>query len=88
MKQMQPLNKYIAVDIIEEEITTDSGLLLSDKDKDSLRYRKAKVIKPGTEVPTLKSGDIIYYDSRSGYTMLIDNKPCTIISERDVVVVL
>ena len=35
MKQMKPLNKYIAVDIIEEEITTDSGLILSDKDKDS-----------------------------------------------------
>ena len=63
-------------------------MLLSDKDKDALRYRKAKVIKPGTEVQNLKANDIIYYDSRSGYTMLIDNKPCTIISERDVVVVV
>ncbi len=88
MKQMKPLNKYIAVDIIEEEITTDSGLILSDKDKDSLRYRKAVVIEPGTEVTTLSKGDTIYYDSRSGYTMLIDNVKCTIISERDVVVVL
>lgn len=88
MKQMKPLNKYIAIDIIEEEITTESGLILSDKDADALRYKKARVVEPGTEVHTLKKGDIIYFDSRSGYTMLIDNTPLTVISERDVVVVL
>jgi co-chaperonin GroES (HSP10) len=31
---------------------------------------------------------MIYYDKRSGYTMLINDEPYTIISERDVVVVL
>jgi|TARA_R110000782_G_scaffold97273_2_gene182077 co-chaperonin GroES (HSP10) len=85
---MKPINKYIAIDIIEEEIVTDSGLILSDKDADALRYKKAKVIAPGTEVHNISKGDVIYFDSRTGYTLLIDNKPCTIISERDVVVVL
>ena len=87
-KQMKPLNKYIAIDIIDEEITTESGLILSDKDADAFRYKKARVVSPGTEVKTLKKDDIIYFDSRSGYTLLIDNSPLTIISERDVVVVL
>jgi co-chaperonin GroES (HSP10) len=88
MKLMKPLNKYIAIDIIEEEITTESGLILSDKDADALRYKKARVVAPGTEVHTLKKDDVIYFDSRSGYTLLIDNSPLTVISERDVVVVL
>ena len=70
MKQMKPLNKYIAVDIIEEEITTDSGLILSDKDKDSLRYRKAVVIEPGTEVTTLSKGDTISYSTSSRHISL------------------
>ena len=47
---MKPLNKYIIVDDIEEQITTDSGLLLSGKDKEDMRYQKAKVVVPGTEV--------------------------------------
>jgi co-chaperonin GroES (HSP10) len=85
---MKPLNKYIAIDIIEEEITTESGLILSDKDADAFRYKKARVVAPGTEVNTLKKDDVIYFDSRSGYTLLIDNSPLTVISERDVVVVL
>ena len=86
--RMKPINKYIAINIVEEEIVTESGLILSDKDVDDLRYRKATVIAPGTEVKNINKGDTIYFDSRTGYTMLIDNKPCTIISERDVVVVL
>ena len=42
---------------------------------------------PGTEVSYLKADDIIYYDTRNSYTLVIDNAMATIIQERDVVVV-
>ena len=45
-------------------------------------------MKPGTDVDVISDGDMIYYDKRAGYTMLINDEPYTIISERDVVVVL
>ena len=80
---MKPINKYILVSKIDEEVKTASGLLLSAEDVEGFRYHKAKVIKPGTEV-----SDMIYYDKRSGYSLLIENKPVTVILERDVVVVL
>ena len=84
---MKPIGKYILVDQIKEEIKTDSGLLLSADDAADIRYKKAKVLVPGTDVTVIKADDIIYYDSRAGYTMVIKSKQCTIISERDVFVV-
>jgi co-chaperonin GroES (HSP10) len=85
---MKPIGKNIIVKDITEEIKTDSGLVLSGKDIDAMRYRKALVIESGTEVNFIKKDNVIYYDKSHGFTMLIEDKPHTIIQERDVVVVL
>lgn len=85
---MKAVNKYIIVDTIVEEMKTESGLLLSGDDANQLRYKKARVINPGTNVDTVQEGDVIYYDKSSGHTMILQDKKYTIILERDVVVVL
>lgn len=85
---MKPVGKYIVIKTIEEEVKTSSGLLLSATDVDEFRYRKGSVVKPGTEVNVVKAKDLIYYDKNSGFTMLINDEPYTIIQERDVVIVL
>ena len=85
---MKPIGKNIVIKSIEEEIVTESGLLLSADDASNLRYKKGLVVKPGTDVNVIKENDSIYYDKRSGYTMLIDGTAYTIISENDIVVVL
>lgn len=85
---MQPIGKYIVIKEIEEQIKTSSGLLLSQEDTNNFRYKKGLVIKEGTEVSVIKKDDEIYYDKRAGYTMMIKEKPYTIISERDVVIIL
>ena len=54
---MQPIGKYIAVKPIDEEIKTKSGLLLSAQDADDFRYKKGKVIKPGSDVKVIKRGN-------------------------------
>ena len=84
----QPINKYILVTTIDEQIKTESGLLLTGSDADKFRYKKGLVVKPGTNVDVIKENDLIYYDKGAGYTMLIYNMPYTIIREADVVVVL
>jgi len=70
---MKLIGKNILIDVINEEIK---------------RYSKGKVVEPGTDVDVISKEDVIYYDKRQGYTMLIDNKKFTVIQERDVVVVL
>ena len=47
---MQPIGKYIVISNIEEEVKTDTGLLLSARDADEFRYKKAKVVASGTDV--------------------------------------
>mgnify|MGYP000268080411 FL=1 len=85
---MKAIGKYIIVNIIEESIKTKSGLLLSSDDVGQLRDKKAEVITPGTDVQEIKSGDVVYYDKRSGYTMMIENEKYSVITEKDVVVVV
>jgi len=85
---MQAINKYIIVEKISEEMKTESGLLLSGEDANEFRYNKARVVNPGTNVDTVKAGDVIYYDKSSGHNMVIQDRRYTIILERDVVVVL
>jgi co-chaperonin GroES (HSP10) len=85
---MRPIGKYIVVRDIQEEIRTESGLILSGEDANQLRYRKAEVIAPGTDVDVIDEGDELYYDKSHSFTMLINDTQYTIIQERDVVVVI
>jgi len=85
---MQAIGKYIVVVNITEEIRTEGGLLLSSQDSDDFRYKKAKVINPGSDVSVIKADDLVYYDKGHSFTMVINNIQYTIIQERDVVVVL
>ena len=85
---MQPIGKYIVIKEIEEQIKTSSGLLLSQEDASNFRYKKGKVVKAGTDVSVIEDGDVIYYDKSSGHTLFVNEKPFTVIIERDVVVVV
>ena len=51
---MKAIGKYIVVKAIEEQITTESGLLLSSEDVKDLRYKKGEVVNSGTEVEAIK----------------------------------
>jgi co-chaperonin GroES (HSP10) len=84
---MIPIGKNIIIKAIEQEIETDSGLLLSAQDNNQLRYKKALVIKSGTDVSVIKDGDTIYYDKHAGHTMMLNDQQYTLILERDVVLV-
>lgn len=85
---MKPIGKYIVVKTIDEEVKTESGLILSGEDTNQLRYKKGVVEKPGTDVTVISSGDVVFYDKAHSYTMLIGEEQFTIIREADVVVVL
>lgn len=85
---MKPIGKYIVVKDVQETITTNSGLILSAEDANQMRYKRASVIAPGTDVTSIEEEDELYYDKAHSFTMLIDNIQYTIIQERDVVVVI
>tara|TARA_R100000231_G_scaffold33198_3_gene29056 strand:- start:2246 stop:2503 length:258 start_codon:yes stop_codon:yes gene_type:complete len=85
---MRPISKYILIEQIEEELKTESGILLTNDEAQRRRYHKGKVIAVGNEVSTIIPTEEIYYDFRNAHTLLIEGKKVTVIQERDVVVVL
>ena len=85
---MKPISKYILLNHIEEELKTDSGILLSGDEAHKRRYHKGTIVSVGEEVKAIKKNDVIYYDHRGAHTLLIEGIKITVIQERDVVVVL
>jgi co-chaperonin GroES (HSP10) len=85
---MKAIGKFILIHEIKEQQITESGILLTADDTNQQRYKKGSVIIPGTDVDTVSKGDVIYYDRSSGHSMMLYDDMVTVITERDVVVVL
>ena len=86
---MKAVGKYIVIDPIKEtETKTKGGLLLAESQREDVRYRRAKVIKPGSDVKVLNKGDEIYYDKAAGFNIEIKKDRYKVIKEQDVVIIL
>lgn len=85
---MKVLNKFILIDKIIEQKETKSGLLLTGEDSDDMRYHKAKVVEPGTNVLDIKPGNTILFDKVAGHDVFIGETRFYLIQEKDVVCVL
>lgn len=86
---MKAIGKYIVIDPIKDVgVTTKGGLILSESQREDIRYRRAKVVKPGSDVSLLKKDDEIYYDKASGFNIEINKEEYKVIKEHDVVIIL
>ncbi len=69
---MKAVGKYIVIEPIKEvDVQTKGGLILAEKQREDVRYRRAKVVEPGSDVNVLKKGDEVYYDRSSGFNIEI-----------------
>lgn len=86
---MRAVNNFVIIDRIKEKPKAEkTGLILTEKHQDDVRYRKAEVVSVGDRINGLNEGDIIYYDRHAGYGIEFDDKLLYVIKEHDVVVVL
>lgn len=84
---MKAIGDRIVIERIVEELKT-GALTLNASDKESIRYKKGKIISKGSDISDLEDGNVILYDSAAGHTIMIDSSQYTIILRRDVAVVL
>jgi len=86
---MKAIGRYIVIDPIKEvDATTEGGLILAEKQREDVRYRRAKVVEPGSDVSLLKKGDEVYYDKSAGFNIEINKKMFKVIKEHDIVIVI
>jgi len=84
---VQPINKYIVIEPYNEKVENNIGLTLVGDEANAYRYRKAKVVKVGTEVASINDGQDVLYDKSAGFSAMLNGKTMTVIQERDVVIV-
>ena len=86
---MKAVGKYIVIKESQEKTTeTKGGLLLSDKQREDIRYQEAEVLNPGSDVTLLNIGDKIYYDRHAGFNIEIKDKMFKVIKEQDIVIII
>ena len=86
---MKAVGKYIVISPIKEtETKTKGGLLLAEAQREDVRYRRAKVVEPGSDVKVLNKGDEVYYDKAAVFNIEIKKDRYKVIKEQDVVIIL
>ena len=86
---MKAVGKYIVIKPIKESSTkTKGGLILAEQQREDIRYRRAKVVEPGSEVEVLKKGDEVYYDKAAGFNIELEKEQYKVIKEFDIVIVI
>jgi co-chaperonin GroES (HSP10) len=81
-------NNLVIKKIEKPNETTKGGLILSEKQREDIRFQKAEVIKVGDTVIAVKEKDIIYFDKAAAHRIEIDKEPYHVIRQENVVVVL
>lgn len=77
--------------IIPEKVKTNKtkgGLLIIEKDREDIRYRKAQVVSVSDDITTIKKDDTIFYDRHAGHGIEFEKEKFIVIKLQDVVVVL
>ena len=86
---MKAIGLFLVIEETKEKPTkTKGGLILSEKLKEDIRYRKGKIISVGELIKGVKTGDNIYYDKHAGFNVEIDDEIFLVIKQQDVVIVL
>jgi|TARA_R100000030_G_scaffold92896_1_gene78718 co-chaperonin GroES (HSP10) len=81
-------NNLIIKKIEESNQETKGGLILTEKQREDVRFQKAKVVKVGDSVVAVKQDDIIYFDKAAAHRIEIEKEPYQVIRQENVVVVL
>ena len=81
-------NNLVIKKIEKPNQSTKGGLLLTEKQREDVRFQKAEVIKVGDTVVAVKEKDIIFFDKAAAHRIEIDKEPYHVIRQENVVVVL
>ena len=85
---MKAIGRNLVIKKEKEGTTkTKGGLLLSENQREDIRYVKASVVSVGSQVEGISNDDVIFYDRHAGHKIEIDKKSYRVIKAQDVVIV-
>lgn len=66
MKELQPLQEYVLLEIQEQQEKTVGGIIIPDTAKEKNQYGKVLGIGNAIEKPGIEIGDFVYFKKFSG----------------------
>ena len=86
---MKAIGRNIIIKKTEEQNkSTKGGLILTEKQREDIRFQEAEVLHIGTDVIGVKKDDKIFFDKAASHKIEINKEIYHVIKEQDVVVVL
>jgi len=85
---MKAIGSFVVVETEKEEVKNSMGLIMTEANEKTIRYKLAKVKSVGDDVSGLSVGDSIYYDSAAGSDVRIDGQKLVVIHDRNVAIVV
>ncbi len=73
MKELQPINQHVLLEIEATEEKTASGIIIPDTAKEKPQFAKVLGIS-GIEDPEISVGDVVFYKNFSGTELEFDGK--------------
>lgn len=84
---MKAIGSFVVVEAEKEEVKNSMGLIMTEANEKSIRYKLAKVKSVGDEVNGINMGDNVYYDSAAGSDIRIDGQRLVVIHDRNIAIV-
>jgi chaperonin GroES len=73
MKELQPINQHVLLEIEASEEKTASGIIIPDTAKEKPRFARVLALS-GIEDPEISVGDVVFYKNFSGTELDFDGK--------------
>ena len=73
MKELQPINQHVLLEVEASEEKTASGIIIPDTAKEKPQFAKVLAIS-GIEDPEIAIGDVVFYKNFSGTELEFDGK--------------
>jgi chaperonin GroES len=73
MKELQPINQHVLLEIEEKEEKTTSGIIIPDTVKEKPQFAKVVGLS-GIENPEIAVGDVVFYKNFSGTEIEFEGK--------------
>lgn len=85
---MKAIGSFVVIETEKEEVKNSMGLIMTEANEKSIRYKLGKVKSVGDDVSGLNVGDSIYYDSAAGSDVRIDGQRLVVIHDRNIAIVV
>lgn len=85
---MKAIGSFVVVEQEKEEVKNNMGLIMTEANEKSIRYKLGTVVSCGDEVSGISVNDKVYFDSAAASDIRLAGQKLTVLHDRNIVVVL